>query len=285
MAKNSKISPKVLPKLPRFGAFLKDRRRRSVADVSKIEGVAISENSLSHIESGRAADFDPGMLKRLAMGYNVGILVLLWRLIEEKYIDHLDLTPARKALLEAAFLAGEPTNGLAPFADGIFHAKSQLVRNVNVIDVAGVTAITKDMENLKECWVVADDFAEIESRDLLTATVSCMNKNGTKFVYFFPQNKVPEFKRLKYDLQAPCLNCNKDIDSIVQGYVLGAAAVPWMLADYSIFNPLNTPPDFGFQFRRKDGKPHLGWQLDQVTLIAITSMLSEWKHDHADDQI
>jgi transcriptional regulator with XRE-family HTH domain len=276
---NNTTSP--ASKLPRFGAFLKEARAgRSIAVISAATDRQVKESSLSHWEAGRTGGFDSETLKNLATAYNVDALKLLWRLVQEKYIDGLGVSEARKALLESAFLATNPTNGLERFPDAVAQAKAKLIREVNIIDVPGIVTITDTLTDLKECWVVADDFAEDENAALLAATVKRMTSDGTKFVYFLPSTKISKFKRLKYDVQLPKLG-TINIEEHVQGFVLGDGTVPWMFSDYSIFNPSNTPPDFGFQFRRKAGKPDLGWQLDPVTLMDITSILAEWKRKHS----
>jgi transcriptional regulator with XRE-family HTH domain len=272
--------------LKEFGKQLKRLRgERSVPDIEKATRKAVSKNSLTHLESGRVTNPDASLLKVLAGAYSVDALELVWPLVREKYLQPLiGSDEERVAFLAAAFQPRKPENKLAMVAKHMLRAKSELL-SLNVIDVEGVAALTKNLTDFKECWVVAGDFADDENPRLLTAIVKRMKEDQTKFVYFIPPTKTSDFKRLKYDLVAERLDKPQDVEKLVQGYTLGTATVPWILVDYSVFNPQNTPPDFGFQFRRKDGKPHLGWQLDQMTLLEITSTLAEWKRDHPEHEI
>lgn len=276
--------------LPDFGAFLKRLRGDlTIAEIADATGKAttagsIGANTLGHWEAGRIADPDPAVLVKLADVYKAktSLLRLLWELVREKYIASTKQSARRSNLIEAAFCVATPSNGLKQFAEDVFRAKRKMLADVNVVDVDGIAAITKSLPNLKECWVVARDLADDNTPLLLDAIVERLNKDKTTFVYFIPPDRTAQFLRLKYQLIAPPLKDKEQLDTLVRGYRLVDETAPWLQTDYSVFNPQKALPDFGFQFRRLRGRPHLGLQIDPFDLKELINTLFKWKEEHED---
>jgi transcriptional regulator with XRE-family HTH domain len=269
-----------------FGKYLAAQRReagfssqRDAVRALARSRMGISQGLLAHYERGRVADPDARVLAQLASLYGADFLEWVVRLARAKYGEAKgtsdELAEARWDLLESALAPVDAIETAAGLGRDQLRARASLLREVDVIDAAGIATWQRSVPGLESFWVIAPYFLDDEDERVLEAVVENLRR-GVRYTYFIYPSARARFAALLERFRAR-IGGRAKLRAPPEAVFLPPGAVPWLHADYIVANPTQRSRAVGFQNLRHLGKTRFALRLPAPDLLDLIDKVNAWR--------
>lgn len=271
-----------------FGEFLRTCRLKAgirtqleaAKRVSEL-GNPVSQSTIAQYETGRVADPDASVLRRMAVVYCKDYMEFVYRLTHAKHSVEVGAMTEHERLVwrywEGVFrMPMSSADDLSkPDTDTQLRAKSQMAESMVIVDTKYTAGWQADFPDLEVFWIVVREFLDDKDPAVLQAVVKNLQR-GTQLVYFLPEKDTQpgaRFHHLRLSL------ASEVGEELVREKVLCIpldGTLDWLPSDLIIANPHRGRQAVGFGSIRQDGLPLYAVRLSEYDLGTVVPGLSRY---------